>query len=381
MATDRADRPPHHADAQERTAPIVAVGVLRCIQRQEDPSWRIAKGGIPALDGLIVVLWDEFGRRGEGHIECMGFYADTLEGSEAALDELRPALLGQSPAGIEALLAAMDRRLHGHEAVKAGVDCALHELLAVQLGVPLNVLFGGRRHDVLPLQRILPIKAPEAMAADAARLVARGYRCLKVKIDADGDLAVARTGAVRRQVGDAVRLSVDANQAYTAKTFLPVLKALERLGVDLVEQPVRAQDWSGLHFLRGRADVAIEADESAQTLADVLSLIAAKACDSFNLKVMRLGGLRNTLVAARICDAAHVDYRIGTAYGPRLIAAQSAHLAASTGRICYPLEFAEFDHLLDDPYTGLEIENGVLPVPRGVGCGLTRRAPLEPPIS
>ena len=360
-------------EAARRGAEIVSVEARPCIQRQQDPSWSNSKGRIAALDGLIVTITDAAGRTGEGHIEAMAFYADTPAGSVSAVEALTPCLLGQSPVHIEALLAAMDRALHAHPSVKAGVDCALHDLLAHQLGVPLHALFGGARHTRFPMQRILPMKDPERMAQDAAALAAQGYRCLKIKIDADADLAVERTKAVRSAVGEAVRLSVDANQAYTAKAFLPVLRDLERAGVDLVEQPVRHDDWAGLKFLRGQTDVLIEADESARSVRDILSLIAMQACDSFNLKVMGLGGLRNTVLAGRICEAANVGYRVGTAFGPRLIAAQSAHVASTLARISYPLEFAEFCHFLDDPHQGLEIEKGMLMLPAGIGSGVVHR--------
>ena len=354
-------------------AEIASVEVQPCIQRQEDPDWSNSKGRIAALDGLIVTVTDAAGRIGEGHIEAMAFYADTLAGSVSAVEAMTPCLLGQSPVHMEGLLAAIDRALHAHASVKAGVDCALHDLLARQLGVPLHALFGGARHTRFPMQRILPMKAPEQMAADATALVVQGYRCLKIKIDADADLAVQRIEAVRSAVGETVRLSVDANQAYTAKAFLPVMRHLERAGVDLVEQPVRHDDWAGLKFLRGQSAVMIEADESARAIRDILSLIEMQACDSFNLKIMGLGGLRNTVLAGRICEAANVAYRVGTAFGPRLIAAQSAHVASTMARICYPLEFAEFCHFLDDPHEGLEVEDGALALPPGAGSGVARR--------
>jgi L-alanine-DL-glutamate epimerase-like enolase superfamily enzyme len=354
---------------------IAEFRVEPCIQPQQDPEWSNARGGIARLDGLIVTLVDEAGRRGEGHIEAMAFYADSLDGARAAVEEICPRFIGTEAGQIEPLLAVMDRAMSGHLAVKAGVDCALHDLAARQLGVPLNRLFGGCHHANLPMQRILPLKSPEALAEEARALTGQGYRCLKLKIDGDGDLAVARAAAVRAACGPALRLSVDANQAYRAKEFLPVLRGLEAAGVSLVEQPVAAQDVAGLRFLRCRAEAIIEADESVVTIADLLRLIAAEACDSVNLKVFRLGGLRNAALAARTCEAAGVSYRIGTAFGPRLIAAQSAHLAASLPRVFYPLELAEFEHLLNDPFEGIEVEQGRLRVPEGAGSGVRRRVP------
>ena len=52
--------------------------------------------------------------------------------------------------------------------------------------------------------------------------------------------------------------------------------------------------------------------------------------------------------------------------------AQCLHLAAALPSFHYPVEFAEFDHLLDDPFTGLEAVEGRLSLPQGVGSGLSQ---------
>ncbi len=357
---------------------IVALDVTRCIQAQQDRDWRFASGGIPRLDGLIVTLRAASGAIGEGHVEAMAFYADDLAGSEAAVEVLRPVLIGGDPLHIAELCDRCDAALAGHEAVKAGVDGALHELAARVLRVPLHVLFGGARRRSVALQRILPLKDPAGMAADAARLAALGYRCLKVKIDSDADLAEARVRAVREAVGERVRLSADANQSYTPKSALRAIDRLARYGVDLVEQPVAAADIAGLAFVTARSQVSIEADEAVRSLGDVVTLISAGACDSFNLKTSVLGGLGKVFVAAQICEAAGRAYRVGTAYGPRIVAAQCLHLAAALPSFHYPVELAEFDHLLDDPFIGLESVAGELALPEGPGSGLPQRLPREP---
>jgi len=350
--------------------PIAAVEVARCVQRQQDPAWRFALGGIPRLDGLIVTLRSASGIVGEGHVEAMAFYADDLVGSEAAIEILRPILLGADPLRYANIRDRLDDALAGHEAVKAGIDSALYELASRRLRVPLHVLFGGARRNRVELQRILPLKDPQGMAADATRLTGLGYRCLKVKIDGDADLAEARVRAVREAIGGDIRLSVDANQSFTPKTALRVIERIVRHGVDLVEQPVAAADVSGLAFVTRHSPIAIEADEAVRSLRDVVTLISEAACDSFNLKTSILGGLGRVFVAAQICEAAGRSYRVGTAYGPRVVAAQCLHLAAALPSFHYPVEFAEFDHLLDDPFTGLEAQDGELVLPDGIGSGL-----------
>jgi L-Ala-D/L-Glu epimerase len=107
--------------------------------------------------------------------------------------------------------------------------------------------------------------------------------------------------------------------------------------------------------LRRRIPVAVEADEAAGSLAEIYELVSGEIVDAVSLKVPKLGGLRNTLAAARLCEAAGVP----TVSVPR-----------SAAGSC---ELGEFDRLLDDPFEGLEVERGVLKLPPGPGSGVRRR--------
>src|SRR5690606_7741614 len=143
------------------------------------------------------------------------------------------------------------------------------------------------------------------------------------------------------------------------------------LGVVLMEQPVPADDIDGLRQVRAAGVLPIEADEAIGGLSGLVRLIGMGAADSYNLKMHYFGGIRNTLTDVRIREAAGVGYRFGAIFGPRLLAAQGTHLASVAGNIHAGAELAEFDHLLDDPFAGLEVEAGALTVPDGVGTGVT----------
>ena len=60
--------------------------------------------------------------------------------------------------------------------------------------------------------------------------------------------------------------------------------------------------------------------------------VANRIVDAVSLKVPKLGGLRNAVAAARICEAGRVRCRFGAHVGPRLMSAQAAHLAQARGR-------------------------------------------------
>jgi len=351
--------------------PIVTAELRPCTQRQSDAEWKFARATVPELQGWVLALTDEGGVTGLGYAHAVPAITTHGAGAEAALHFLRPLLLGRDPGELAAILDLVEVSLVGNRSVKAAIDMALHDLVARRAGLPLSALMGGAFRDRIPQSRILPIKAPAAMAEAAAALVAKGYRCLKLKLAGDAALDARRVAEVRAAVGPDIALTLDPNQTYSAKGFLTAWKRIEAQDIALVEQPVPAADWAGLALLTRTLPVPIEADESVETVADVLRVVEGRVADVVNLKLTKLGGVRNFVTAARILEAGQVATRMGAAFGPSLLQATSAHAAASLRQVPFACELSEHDHLLNDPFTPLPIDQGVIAVPSGPGCGVT----------
>lgn len=350
---------------------IVAADVRPCVQRQADPEWAFARGKVPALQGWTLVLTDDAGHTGLGYGHVLPTVTAHSEGAKAGFDYLLPRLIGRDPAAINEIMDDVEAALAFNVSVKAAIDMALHDLLARRLGVPLHVLFGGKRRDTIPQGRIVPLKAPDAMAAAARGLAGEGYPMVKVKLSGDAELDIARVIAVREAVGPKMVLTIDPNQSYSAKSFLRAYARFERCDIALIEQPVAAADWRGLAMIARTLPVPVEADESAGSLADVARLVNDGAADVVNLKITKLGGLRNIMAAIKICEAGGVGCRMGAAFGPALLQATSAHVAATFRKLEWPCELSEHLHLHDDPFTAAPVENGTMQVPQGSGCGVT----------
>jgi L-Ala-D/L-Glu epimerase len=341
-----------------------------CTMRKEDPAWRFALAASPVTEGHVVRIATEDGVEGFGYASATPHMGSTAGTLKAELELFRPLLVGRDARGIETLLGALDRSIRGAPQSKAAVDCALHDLNARSLGVPLHVLFGGAVRDRVPILRILAIKTPAEMAAQAQKLVDRGYRYLKIKVHGHVEEDVARVAAIRGQVGPDVHLTIDANQSYAPKDAITALNRMAEHRIDLVEQPVAADDFAGLALVTRSVPVTVEADEAAGSLREIFELVSRRAVDAVSLKIPKLGGLRNTLAAARLCEAAHIKHRLGAAVGSRLLAAQALHLACALPGVDYACELGEFDRLLDDPFSGLEVEQGMLKLPAGAGSGV-----------
>src|SRR5205085_3408347 len=266
-----------------------------CTLRKQDPAWRFARGASPVTEGVIVTLTGEDGTQAYGYASATAHMGATRDTLLAALKVFSPLLSGQDSFEVTKILGMLDCALAGHHQAKAAVDCALHDLNAKVLGVPVYQLLGGKLQDSMPVLRILAIKSPDEMAAQAERLVQAGYGYLKIKVEGEVELDVRRVAAIRERVGDGVHLTIDANQAYSIKDAITALNRMSEYRIDIAEQPIAANDFAGLKLLTESVPVTIEADESADSLDAVFRLVSGRVVDSVRLTIPKLGGIRNTL--------------------------------------------------------------------------------------
>ena len=349
---------------------IVAVEIMPCIMPKEDPKWAFALAANPLSEGWIVGLRTDNGVTGYGYGSATPHMGATFDGLKAMLDTFRPLLEKRDPFDLEPILMALDRKVRGSFQAKAAVDCALHDLQARLLGLPLNKLLGGTVREDVPILRILALKKPAEMAANAKKLVVQGYNYLKIKVHGDVAEDVACVKAIRKMVGPSVHLTIDANQSYTPKNAIRALNIMAEYNVELAEQPVRIDDLRGLKLVTDSVPITVEADESANSLEEVVHLVNERIVDAVSLKIPKLGGLRNTIAAARICEAGAIKYRLGAAVGSSLLAAHGMHLAAALSGVDYACELGEHERLLNDPFEGFEIVKGRAKLPKGVGTGM-----------
>jgi L-Ala-D/L-Glu epimerase / N-acetyl-D-glutamate racemase len=352
---------------------IARAEMKTCVLRKDDPQWRFALAASPITEGVVVTLISEDGIRGYGYGSASAHMEAPQAKLFAALEALIGGVIGADLSAIADAMARLDSAHPGHNQAKAAIECALHDTAARVQDAPLYRLLGTKLRDEVPILRILSIKTPAEMAANAARRVAEGYRHLKIKVEGKVEEDVARVRAVRNEVGPEPYLTVDANQSYPVDDAIAALNRMAEYDVVLAEQPVAKNDLAGLKRVTGAVPMTVEADESANSLARIEELAKGGIVDAISLKIPKLGGLLNTLAAARICEAHGVSYRMGAAVGSRLLSAQAMHLAAVLPRISGPCELGEFARLLDDPFEGIEIENGHLRLPLTPGSGVSLR--------
>ena len=276
--------------------------------------FKTALRSVDRVEDILVELHTDTGAVGYGEAPPTGpITGDTAGGIIGAVRELiAPALIGQEVDDFEAVAARVQKAGVHNTSAKAAVDMALWDLYGQLHGIPVHKLLGGARRQLVT-DITISVNPPEQMAADARDAVARGYDCLKVKVGADPALDTARLAAVRAAVGDGVCIRIDANQAWSPRQAVRILNEMQDRGLalELVEQPVPADDLEGLAYVTRHSWVPVMADESVFSPADALRIMQHRAADFINIKLMKCGGLTNALRIAAAAEVYGVECMIG----------------------------------------------------------------------
>ena len=333
-----------------------------------DP-FRIARsdhGGGHSITTVIVEIRDprfpELVGVGEGYPDR--FYGETPETMAAVLPMLIEAVGDLEPtgSGLAAAGAAMDQVIRGHGAAKCALDIALHDLAGKLAGVPVHTLL-GLSADLPPTDFTIGIDTPQIVAERARR--AADFPALKIKVGGPGDLATLE--AVRAVYDGPIR--VDANTGWTLDAALAILPELERLGVELIEQPFPARRLDLLRRLQERSTLPIVADESCVFPEDLDGLLGVVA--GINVKLAKCGGIGPARAMLERARALGFRTFLGCMEETSVGIAASAVVASLA-------DWVDLDGCLllaDDPFEGLELDAGHRWVLSSKpGLGLSRRA-------
>lgn len=195
--------------------------------------------------------------------------------------------------------------------------------------------------DYLPPSRlelvysgVISSDSPKDAAALAKRMARLGIKQIKVKVGTSDD--ASRLDAVRQAVGDRVELRADANGAWKAAQAVAQLKLLAPFKLAVIEQPVAAADIAGMKQVRANCGLPVMADESLVTIDQARQLIAENACDLFNIRLSKNGGLAGSLAIAKLGEEAGIKIQVGAQVGETgILSAAGRTLAAHVPALTY----------------------------------------------
>lgn len=332
----------------------------------------ISTGAATATQNVFVELADG-GARGRAEAKGYGEAAPSLRvcgetpaGVLGFLDAARALVEAEGPGGWKGLRGRLDAFAPGNPAAKAALDLALHDLAGKLAGAPAWRLL-GLKPAARPTSVTLSLGAPEAMAREAARLADAGFRVLKLKLG-EPRRDLARVRAVRDAVPGAT-LRCDANTAWTESQALRLVRGLDRLEVEVLEQPVPRGFHAEMRRIARAAELPVLADESVLGPGDAATLARERFADGFVLKLMKCGGLAPARRMLALARRARLRVMVGCMLESSLAISAASHLLAR-------VEWADLDGawlLAQDPWRGVEVRAGAIATPEGPGLGAVPR--------
>ena len=292
-------------------------------------------------------------------------------GQFAHAKEIAPVLVGEDPSDISKLWdklcwagASVGRSGMATQAIGA-FDVALWDLKAKRAGLSLAKLLGTHRDSVRCYNTSggflhTPI---DQLKVNAAASIERGIGGIKLKVgQPDGALDIQRVEAVRKHLGDAVPIMVDANQQWDRPTAQRMCRIFEQFNLVWIEEPLDAYDHEGHAALAVQFDTPIATGEMLTSAAEHGDLIRHRAADYLMPDAPRVGGITPFLKISALAEHA------GLMLAPHFAMELHVHLAAAYPREPWVEHFEWLEPLFNER---IEIKSGRMLVPTRPGLGLT----------
>lgn len=320
-------------------------------------TFKTALRELEVLENVVVKVETDTGNVGYGEGAITPVITGDTTGSIkwAIMELIKPNIVGLEINNIEEIMYRINKSLIGNFNAKAAVDMAIYDLYGQLHKAPVYELLGGYRNKITT-DITISVNSPEEMAEDSIEAIEKGYEVLKVKVGKDWQSDITRLKTIREAVGPDIKIRIDANQGWTPKEAVKVLRKMEdlELNIELVEQPVYSKDIRGLKFVTDNVFIPVLADESIFSPEDAINIIENRAADMLNIKLMKTGGIYNALKICNIAEVYEIECMLGCMMESKIGLTAAAHLAGGK-KIITKFDLDSPNLLAVDP-----IEGGVI---------------------
>jgi L-alanine-DL-glutamate epimerase-like enolase superfamily enzyme len=182
----------------------------------------------------------------------------------------------------------------------------------------------------------------------------------KIKLGTEHDVEIV---SELRKITDAI-FRIDANCSWTVQETLDNAMQLKALGVEFIEQPLKADDWEGVKQLKKTCVLPLIADESCQRFEDVQK--CAEGFHGINIKLMKCGGLTPALKLIKKARELNLKVMAGCM-------AESTVGVSNLAQIAPLLDYLDADGamlLKNDTAKGIKLEQGKIIFAKENGSGI-----------
>ena len=298
--------------------------------------FKTALRSVDHIEDVIVMLETDSGHIGYGGAPATT--AITGESHSSIIEAIRtsiiPHVIDQSIEDLNQLTGRIQTAIVGNTSAKAAVEIAIYDLFSQLHRIPLYKMLGGGEPQ-LATDITISVDYIKKMVEDSLAAVELGFEILKIKVGKDINLDIERVKAIWGAVSNKAILRIDANQAWTPRQTVTALRTWENAGVELelIEQPVKADDIKGLQYITERVQTPVMADESIFGPKAALELIRTRAVDIINIKLMKSGGISNAIKIADIAEIHDVKCMIGCMLESSISLAAAAHVAVAKSSV------------------------------------------------
>jgi mandelate racemase len=353
----------------------LTVRAIRCVAVEVPMTYALgtSRGTITKAPLLLIDLETAQGITGRAYLWC--YFRAAMPAIASILGEVERVVRGEHVAPVDMWGKLAERfALIGVQGIvrmaMAGFDMAAWDALALAAGLPLATLLGSapRRVRAYNSCGLGLMSSPDAVAAEAEKLLAGGFRAIKLRLGY-ASLAedLAALNAVRKRVGPDIAIMVDYNQALSLPDALARGRALDHEGditgrLTWLEEPIRHDDYAGYAMLRRELATPIQIGENFSESAAMAVALAADAADYVMPDLERIGGVTGWQRASALAATHRMPM------SSHLYPEASVHLLSATPTSHF-LEYVDWaDKVVEEP---LQIDDGFAVVPQRPGTGIT----------
>ena len=334
-----------------------------------------ARGGMGGkLTAGVLRLTTDSGIEGNTHIgDRGGGGASTIEAFQKAFSG---RLVGMNIADREWLWHQLSR-MAGHgasvHALWSHVDVAMWDAAGKIAGMPVHEMLGTARRTTEVYATYPPRNSTiEGYVSEAAELAEQGFTAYKIHPGAmPTNQVIEMVTAVRREVGDEMRLMLDPNNGYDLRSALKIGRALDDNDFYWFEDPVPWDDWRAIRTLSETLETPLNMSDSAQFLLHDAARVLEQGWPQTIRGTTRKIGITGLKKQCGMAEGFNVNCEVGTA-GNSLMNAANLNVIMSV----LNCDFYEYWSPLEAQQFGLEEEilvnsDGVLTAPTAPGLGFS----------
>ena len=308
-------------------------------------------------DTLVVGL-SLNGKTGYGEATSNPYYKITAKSMIAEIEGIRKDIESYDFRSPEILHQLLEQRGLSNFSICA-LDQAAHDLYGKLLGKPLYQLWGTTIDQYPTTNYTIGIADIDSMVA---KMKEKPWPIYKIKLGTENDLEIIKE--LRKHTDSIFR--IDANCGWTSKETIANAPQLKDLGVEFLEQPLKANDWEGMEQIMHRCALPVIADESCIEEDDVEK--CGLHFNGINIKLTKCGGLTPALRMIKKAKAMGLKVMVGCM-------TESSVGISAIAQLVPQLDYVDMDGamlLKEDIANGVRInENGNLVFPKLGGSGIT----------